>query len=282
MAARDLARRHVEVHGIDLAYVDEGDGPAVLLLHGWPDSADLWRHQVPALVAAGHRVVAPDLRGFGDSARPEDVSAYGILEVVGDANALLDHLGIERCAVVGHDWGAMFAWVLGTFGAPRVERLTVVSVGHPGSFAAAGIRQRQLSFYMTIFQFPEIGEQWLRNDGWRNLRDWVTVGGHAAPDLDRWVEDLSRPGALTASLGPYRANVPPESLVAGAIELPPVTVPTMGIMGTADFALTVEQMAGSAAHVSGEWRYEALEGKGHWLPVECPDEITRLLVEWHA
>jgi pimeloyl-ACP methyl ester carboxylesterase len=280
--ARDLQRIHVQLNGLDLAYVDEGSWPVVVLVHGFPDSADLWRHQVPALVGLGNRVIVPDLRGFGESEMPGDVAAYGLLDVLADVLALLDHLGVERAAVIGHDWGAMVAWLLAMFAPDRVERLAVVSVGHPSAFARAGIEQRQLSFYMTIFQFPEIAEQWLSKDDWANFRAWVTVRGQAVPDLDRWIADLSRPGALTASLALYRANVPPESLVAEPVALPTVACPTMGVIGSADFALTELQMSGSAEHVSGSWRYEVLADRGHWLPVEAPDELNALLLDFLA
>src|SRR3954467_10751685 len=100
------------VKGLSLHVVDEGDGSPVLRLHGFPDSSALWRHQIPALVAAGHRVIAPDLRGFGASDRPEGVASAAVHELVGDAVGILDALGVERAAVVGHDWGGAVGWAL--------------------------------------------------------------------------------------------------------------------------------------------------------------------------
>ena len=216
----------VEVNGIGLEVQVHGpdDGRPVLLLHGWPDRADLWRHQVPALVDAGHRVVAPDLRGFGDSDKPADVASYSILHSAADVTGVLDHLGIERAAVVGHDWGAGLAWALAAFLPERVERLAALSVGHPVSFRNAGLRQLELSWYMLLFQFEGVAEQWLRDDGWANLAMWANH-----PDHERVVRDLERPGALTASLGWYRANVPPASRVGPAVELPPIACPVMGL-----------------------------------------------------
>src|SRR5690348_1270543 len=125
-----------------------GAGTPVVLLHGWPDTGDLWRYQIPALVGAGYRAVAPDLRGFGDSGKPADTAAYSMRHLVGDVVGLLDALEIDRAHVVGHDWGAAVAWATATFAAERVRSLTALSVGHPASFRSAGFRQRQKSWYM--------------------------------------------------------------------------------------------------------------------------------------
>lgn len=121
----------ITTNGITLHVLDEGVGPPVVLLHGFPDSARLWRHQIGALVGAGRRVVAPDLRGFGESDRPTEVAAYRLSTVLADLIGLLDALGLDRVAVVGHDWGAGVAWLFAALHPERVERLAVLSVGHP-------------------------------------------------------------------------------------------------------------------------------------------------------
>src|SRR5262245_59253349 len=167
----------IEVEDIELeVQVEEPAGnhrgPAVLLLHGWPDSHRLWRHQVPALTAAGLRTIAPDLRGFGDSTRPDAVDAYALPNVLGDVIAVLDQLGVERTHVVGHDWGAPVAWLLASLVPDRVDRLAALSVGHPASIADAGIPQRRMSWYILLFQFEGVAEQWLSADDWFNYRDF--------------------------------------------------------------------------------------------------------------
>jgi pimeloyl-ACP methyl ester carboxylesterase len=101
----------IELDDVSLEVGDTGTGSPVLLLHGWPDTADLWRHQVPALVADHYRVLAPDLRGFGGSSRPAEVQAYEMPHLVGDVVGVLDHLSIPRAHLVGHDWGAAIAWM---------------------------------------------------------------------------------------------------------------------------------------------------------------------------
>jgi pimeloyl-ACP methyl ester carboxylesterase len=265
----------IDVEGIGFEVDDDGDGPAVVLLHGWPDSRRLWREQVPALRAAGFRTVVPDLRGMGDSDRPQGVDAYAVPYLVGDVMGIMDALGIERAHVVGHDWGAALAWVFASLVPDRVDRLVTVSVGHPTAFATAGFEQRQKSWYMLLFQFEGIAEQWLSDDDFAHFREWA---GH--PDADAVVADLARPGALTAGLNWYRANLGPATWVEPPLDLPPVAAPTLGVWSSGDLALTEEQMLGSARHVTGPWRYERLEDVGHWIPIEAPAALNRLLLDF--
>jgi pimeloyl-ACP methyl ester carboxylesterase len=249
--------------------------PAVLLLHGWPDSHRLWRHQVPALTAAGFRAVVPDLRGFGASDRPESEEAYALPHVLGDVIGVLDHLGIGRAHVVGHDWGATVAWVVAALFPDRVDHLVALSVGHPSAFGAAGLAQREKSWYLLLFLFEGVAERWLSDDDYANFRAWSRH-----PDADAVISELSRPGALTASLNWYRANLPPGALVEPSPEVPPVARPTMGIWSQDDMALIEANVTGSAAHVTAEWRYERIDGAGHWIPLEAQDALTALLLDF--
>jgi pimeloyl-ACP methyl ester carboxylesterase len=265
----------VELDDVTLKIRDCGTGEPVVLLHGWPDTADLWRHQMPALAAHGYRAIAPDLRGFGESSRPTQVEAYGVPRLVGDVIGLLDRLEVERAHLVGHDWGAAIAWVTAALAPQRVLSLTALSVGHPAAFRGAGWAQREKSWYMLLFQFPGIAEQWLSADGFRNFRQWS-----AHPDIDAVVARLTDPDALTASLNLYRAIMPPESLIAQPMALPPVQAPAMGIWSADDVALTEEQMTGSAEYLAGPWRYERLAEAGHWMQLEAPEAINALLLDF--
>ncbi len=266
---------HVDVNGIGIEFERSGEGPPVVLLHGFPDSGRLWRHQVPALVEAGFSTIVPDLRGYGASDKPTEVAAYSIPVLAGDVVAMLDSLGIERAHVVGHDWGAALAWAVGSLLPERVDHLVALSVGHPSSFASAGYAQREKSWYMLLFQFEGVAEQWLSGDGWKNFREW---GGH--PDVDGVIAALEADGSLTPALNYYRANVPPQALVDPPLQLPPVQAPTMGVWSSGDFALTEEQMLGSAQHVAGPWRYERIDGPGHWMQLEAPDAVNELLLDF--
>jgi pimeloyl-ACP methyl ester carboxylesterase len=265
----------VDVNGIGIEFERSGEGPPVVLLHGFPDSGRLWRHQVPALVEAGFSTIVPDLRGYGASDKPTEVAAYSIPVLAGDVVAMLDSLGIERAHVVGHDWGAALAWAVGSLLPERVDHLVALSVGHPSSFASAGYAQREKSWYMLLFQFEGVAEQWLSGDGWKNFREW---GGH--PDVDGVIAALEADGSLTPALNYYRANVPPQALVDPPLQLPPVQAPTMGVWSSGDFALTEEQMLGSAQHVAGPWRYERIDGPGHWMQLEAPDAVNELLLDF--
>jgi pimeloyl-ACP methyl ester carboxylesterase len=280
-----VTERRLRANGLDMNLAEAGSGPPVLLLHGFPDSWKLWRHQIAALAGAGHRVIAPDLRGFGETARPAAVEDYKLRTLVGDVTGLLDVLGLERAAVVGHDWGAALAWRVAMFAPDRVERLVAVSVGHPLAGVAAGLPQRQLSWYTLWFLFPGVAERVLPADDWAFLRRWAWDDAQPGqdPDLDRQIADLSRPGALVAGLNWYRANNDPAAFAASdptRFKLPSVACPTMGVWSGNDFALTEAQMTGSQRFVTGPWRYERLDGIDHWVPVHAPDRLNRLLAEF--
>lgn len=282
-----VTQRTLPVNGIDLHLAEAGprDGPPVVLLHGFPDSWKLWRHQVEALATAGLRVLAPDLRGFGETTRPPAVRDYKLRTLVTDVTGLLDHLGIRRAAVVGHDWGAGLAWRVAIHAPDRVERLAVVSVGHPLAGVAAGLPQRRLSWYVLWFLFPGVAEQVLPADDWALYRRWIWSGAHRGqdPDLDRQLADLSRPGALEAGLNWYRANNDPAHFPADdptRFPLPPVACPTLGVWSSADPTLSEAQMTASADYVTGPWRYQRLDDVDHWVPVHAPDQLNQLLLEF--
>lgn len=266
----------IQGSGIRINVTVEGDGAPVLLLHGFPDSNKLWRNQIPELTSAGYRVVAPDLRGFGESDRPEGVDAYSLLNTLEDLRLVLDHLEIDAAHVVGHDWGAVAAWLFASLYGGRARTLTALSVGHPAALQSAGLEQYARSWYMFMFQFEGVAEEWLSKNDWEFMRGAFGRGG----DIDQYVEDLSRPGALTAALNWYRANIPPESWIAEPPPLPPVEVPTMGVWSTGDIALSERQMTGSEKFVSGPWRYERVENSGHWIPIEAPDALNELLLDF--
>jgi pimeloyl-ACP methyl ester carboxylesterase len=264
----------VDVAGVGIEYQVSGQGRPVVLLHGFPDSGRLWRHQVPALAGAGFQVIVPDLRGYGRSGKPEAVDAYSLPLLAGDVLAILNDLGIARAHLVGHDWGAALAWTLATLAPDNVDHLAVLSVGHPATFLRT-LEQRQKSWYMLLFQFPGIAERWLTEDSWANFRRWA-----AHPDADGVIADLDADGSLTPGLNWYRANVAPEFWVGPPPQLPPVQAPAMGIWSTGDIALSEVQMTDSARNVAGPWRYERLDGPGHWMQLEAPDEVTALLLDF--
>ena len=282
-----VTERTLQVNGIDLHLAEAGPsaGPAVVLLHGFPDSWRLWRHQVDALAGAGMRVLAPDLRGFGETTRPPAVGDYKLRTMVADVTGLLDVMGVERAAVAGHDWGAGLAWRVAMFAPARVERLVAVSVGHPLAGVATGLAQWRFSWYMLWFLLPGIAERVLPADDWAFFRRWAWDDAQPGqdPDLDRQLADLSRPGALVAGLNWYRANIDPAAFVAtdpARSSLPSVACPTLGVWSSRDFALTESQMTRSEQFVTGPWRYQRLDDVDHWVPVHAPDQLNQLLLEF--
>lgn len=262
--------RHGEV---ELVVEVSGEGPTVLLLHGWPDTARLWDGVVPSLVGAGFRVAVPDLRGCGRSSKPEAVADYAMAHLVGDVTAILDALGVEGAAVVGHDWGAGLAWATAMVVPQRVRALAVLSVGHPSAFRAAGIDQMIKSWYMLVFSQPGLGEAFLRFNGHEALRRWVRH-----PRVDEVIAELERDGQMSAHLRWYAANFHADWFVTPAPDLPSVAAPTLGVWSTRDFALGEDQMTGSASHCSSGFTYVRLEGVGHWIPLEAPERLSEELV----
>ena len=259
---------NVEVTGPD-------DGPPVLLVHGFPDTGRLWSKQVGPLAGAGYRVIVPDLRGYGRSDKPADVDAYNLMFLAADMGAVLDGLGVAKASIVGHDWGAAVAWGVASLAPDRVEKVVALSVGHPLSFGAAGYEQREKSWYMLLFQFEGIAEEWLSADDWQNFRAWSRH-----PDADAVIADLEENKSLTPGLNYYRANVHPRTLVEPPLALPNVQAPSMGVWSTGDFALTEVQMTGSSQYVDGPWRYERIEGPGHWMQWEAPEKVNALLLDF--
>lgn len=262
----------MKINGMNLNVLVEGEGEPVLLLHGFPDSNYLWRGVIPHLVKAGYQVIAPDQRGFGLSDAPEGKENYDMELIAKDAVAILDALNISKAKLVAHDWGAMIGWLLAGNYPDRFESYSAVSVGHPKAYASAGFEQKRKGWYVLFFQFAGIAEKACMADDWALFRK--TVGDH--PEMDHWIEDLSRPGRLTAGMNWYRANL---SKLWKA-EFPRVKIPVFGIWSTEDIALAEDQMIGSAEYVDAQWQYERIEGVSHWVPVDEPEKLSNMLLSY--
>lgn len=269
-----MSERIVAANDLRFTVTDEGDGDAVVLLHGFPDTRSLWRHQIPALTAAGYRAVAPDLRGRGGSETPAGVENYFAPLILQDVTGIMDELDIERAHIVGHDWGAVIAWLLASFEPERVASVTALSVGHPAGWAWPSEEQRRRSWYMAYFQLPQ-AEDSLRRDDWRLLREWT--GDH--PETAAHIGALTPDGALTAALNWYRANAV-GGWFADPLPYPPVEAPAMGVWSDGDSLLTEQQMLSSKDRVTGSWRYERIDGATHWIPLDAPEKLTALLLDF--
>lgn len=268
-----MAPRRLQLDHLQMNVLDVGAGAPVLLLHGFPDSLELWREVTPRLVLAGHRVIAPDLRGFGGSDAPVGRRHYSIDRILGDLLALLARLGVDGpVRVVGHDWGAVVAWSLAIAHPRRVASSVVLSVGHPREYAWAGLEQKRKGLYTLSWQLPGIAEARLARHGWKGLRHWA----RHHPDVERCIRDLDRPGRLTAGLNWYRAN--PGRVLFGP--WPDCHVPTRGVWSSGDHCLAEDQMRNSARRMAAAWDYQRIDGAAHWLPLEQPQRIAELALDW--
>ncbi|MEV4757914.1 alpha/beta hydrolase [Micromonospora sp. NPDC049559] len=270
------ARTRVDARGLtfDVHAGGAADGEPVLLLHGFPQHSGEWDLVLPALHAAGLRSYGLDQRGYSPGARPPAVADYAVPELVADAVAVLDALGVEAAHVVGHDWGAIVAWRLAAEHPDRVRTLTAVSVPHPVAFAHAMANdpdQRERSAYVGMFRQPGTAEEVLLGNDAAGLRR--IFAGVGADRAERYVEPMLAPGALTAALNWYRA-LTPAGLAVG-----PVEVPTTFVWSDGDAAVGRTAAEASAAHVTGDYRFVVLSGVTHWIPDEAPDALAAAVLE---
>ena len=266
--------RLLQINGIEINVRIEGHGPPVLLIHGFPDSLTVWQSVTPLLVAGGYRVIAFDLRGFGKSELVQGVQNYRINCLVTDIAALLEALNIDDpLHVMGHDWGSAIAWCFALAHPERVRSLVALSVGHPQAYGRAGLEQKiSKGLYVLGFQFRGLAEAWLLRNHAAGLRSW----GSSHPNLEEAVNDMSRPGRLTAGLSLYRANL--FQILFG--RWPRGKVPTLGIWSSGDRYLTEQQMLDSASLVDSEWHYYRIENCGHWMPLEQPGLVAENAMDW--
>ena len=318
----------VDVNGVRLRVFQDGppDGPVVILTHGFPELAYSWRHQMPALAAAGYRVLAPDQRGYGGSSRPEPVEAYDIAALTGDLIALLDDAGAERAAFVGHDWGAVVAWSTPLLHPDRVAAvagLSVPPVPRPLRPPTEAFRRifGDNFFYILYFQQPGVADAEMAADPGRALRRMLG-GMRAAPansgnptsadeaaalrmlapgpqgfierlpepdrlpdwlsaaELDHYVEEFTRTG-FTGALNWYR-NFDRNWHIMGSPLSETIDVPALFVGGGCDPVLKFTRIDRAREVAIGPYREVMLDGAGHWIQQECPEEINTELLGFLA
>lgn len=268
----NVVSQYAKVNGLNMHYVTAGEGPPVLLLHGFPDTHAIWRRQVPALAAAGFRVIAPDLRGYGKTDMPGDVGAYAIDFLADDVLRLMDALGIGQATVVGHDWGALIGWHLAMHAPQRVSRYAALSVGHPKAIAKAGLAQKLRFWYMGVFVTPVLAETLLKAGNWAVLRSM-----HSSREQQQlWIDALAPQGRLTAALNYYRANLK----ASGARRWKPVDVPVLGVWSERDPALGERQMLDTREQCRAGFQYARIDGVGHWLQLSGAERLNALLIDF--
>jgi pimeloyl-ACP methyl ester carboxylesterase len=261
------------------AHVDgPDDGELVLLLHGFPQTSASWRDQITALAAAGYRAVAPDQRGYSPRARPAELAAYAMPELVGDVIGLADALGAERFHLVGHDWGGAVAWQVAGRHPGRLHTLTAVSTPHPEAMRRAfrgdlGGNQAERSGYITFFRQPDSQDRLLENDA-AAFRMIFAASGMPEGREQPYLQALGTPEAMGAALNWYRA-----ASVADAEGLGPIITPTLYVWSTDDLALGAEAAEATAKCVEGPYRFAVIEGVSHWIAEQAPDRLNQLLVD---
>lgn len=278
MSSDAFAHREATVNGIRMHYVEAGDGEPVVLLHGFPESWYSWRHQLRALAAAGYRAIAPDQRGYNLT---EAKGPYDTGTLQADILCLMDHLGIERAHVVGHDWGGAIAWLLGMEHGERLKSLTVCNLPHPAVFRKGVWRPRQAvrSWYVLFFQLPWLPERLLAAQGYHRLARMMIrecrPGTFTKDDIREFLAGWRRQG-LGGGINWYRAALRHPPRIPDPVPL--VTVPTLLIWGDDDRYLGRELTEGTEEYVA-KLRVEHLPGVSHWVQQEAPDEVNRLLLD---
>ena len=281
----ELAHRYAEIGDVRLHYVEAGEGPLVLLLHGFPQFWYQWRHQIPALVEAGFRVVAPDMRGYNLSDKLPGVRAYRVELLARDVERLILACGERTATVVGHDWGAIVAWIAAMRHPERVQRLAILNVPHPARFLEGLLSPMQLlrSSYIFFFQIPRLPEKVIRAGDFALLRavlgrDPVQSEAFAAEDIERYVEAIARPGALTATLNYYRALLRKPGETRALLQR--VEAPVLVIWGERDRFLSRRLAEPPHLWVPNLVRLKRLPDASHWVAEDRPLEVNTLLLDF--
>ena len=259
----------------DARFAGPGDGRPIILLHGFPETSLSWAQVAERLAAEGLRVVAFDQRGYSPGARPEGVAAYTTDLLVQDVVGVADALGIGDFDLVGHDWGAVVAWLTASAHADRVRTLTTVSVPHLRAYNEAlrnDPEQQEKGAYMQVFRQEGTAEELLLADGARRL---TAIYGDAVPTLlaIRYVAHLGEPGALTAALNWYRA------MTAELASAPRTIVPTTFVWGALDQAIGRVPAEACGDFVDADYRFVELAEIGHWVPEQAPDALAAAVLD---
>jgi pimeloyl-ACP methyl ester carboxylesterase len=292
-----VSERRIASNGIELNVLEQGSGTPVVLCHGFPELAYSWRHQVPALVQAGYRVIAPDMRGYGASSAPADVDSYDVLALCEDMCGLLDAVGEQSAVFIGHDWGANVVWWLAAIQPERVRAVAGLSVPFVPRAPAAPIpiMRRHLGedFYIVWFQQPGVADEALARDVRRTLttsRQWTALWAEEEPnppkraswlseeELQVYVDAFERTG-FTGGLNWYR-NIDRNWRVTGPYAERRIEQPAMFLTGELDPVrafMPAEAMSGWVTDLRSE---VVVPGAGHWVQQQEPDAVNAALLEF--
>jgi pimeloyl-ACP methyl ester carboxylesterase len=307
-----LSSRTISANGIDIFLLEQGEGPLVVLCHGWPELSYSWRHQIPALAAAGFHVVAPDMRGFGRTTAPADIDAYSIFDLVGDMVALVATLGAQQAVIVGHDWGAPVAWHAAMFRPDVFKAVAGLSV--PPPFRGRGrpldtLRESGITnFYWQYFQTPGIAERELERDAGLTMRTVLGRGfsdpsaslfieegqgflGHPRADLPLpdWLSEADlayftkayKASGFRGGLNWYR-NIDRNWELTAPWQGAQIHQPSLFIAGSKDSVITgligAKRVAEMERVLPNLQQKLIIEGAGHWIQQERADQVNAALI----
>jgi pimeloyl-ACP methyl ester carboxylesterase len=283
MGVAGITDAYAEVNGTRLHYVEAGEGPLVVLLHGFPEFWYSWRHQIPVLAQAGFHVVAPDMRGYNLSDRPRDWRRYDADSLAQDIAGLIAHLGEQPAYLAGHDWGAVIAYQTAMRHPELLRKLAILNVPHTERMLAGfrTLRQLRKSWYMFFFQIPGLPEWLMARDDFsfakRSLRA-DSPGAFSNADLERYAQAWAQPGALTGMVNYYRAALR-RSPRAALADLVPIETETLVIWGMRD-----RHLGSELAEPLPQWvpnvRVERLLHATHWVQHDEPERVNTLLIEF--
>ncbi|MCC3417804.1 MAG: alpha/beta hydrolase [Microcoleus sp. PH2017_07_MST_O_A] len=286
MSVLEAAWKHefIATNGIKLHCVTQGSGPLMLMLHGFPEFWYSWRHQIPEF-ASDRKVVAVDLRGYNDSDKPKDKSAYMMAEFVQDIKGIIQGFGYKSCVLVAHDWGGAIAWSFAYAYPEMVDKLIVMNIPHPAKFAE-GLRTRQQllkSWYIFLFQLPFLPEFLIELGDYRAIDRAlqgmaVDKSSFTPSDIQAYKDAAAKPGALTATINYYR------NIARGFVDRPHreiLEVPTLMIWGENDRALGKELTYGTADYVR-DFQIHYVPNCSHWVHQEQPQLVNRYIRDFLA
>ena len=278
----------IQANGIRMHYVTAGQGDLVVLLHGFPQFWYAWRHQIP-LLAQHFKVVVPDLRGYGQTDKPDKVSDYRSSVIAADISSLIQALGYKKAHVAGHDWGGGIAWQMALEHPEVIDRLAVLNCPHPAAFAKAlrsNYKQMGRSWYIFFFQIPYLPELTFKVFGKTILKSIMRGSAirkdtFTDEDLEQYWKALQEPGAITAAFNYYRAafrHLPQAKTSAGSSQKK-ITSPTLLIWGENDTALGKELTYDMEPYFNSAFKIEYVPNCSHWVVEEQPELVNKLLIQ---
>jgi len=271
-----LTDRYADVGDIRLHYIEEGEGPLVVLLHGFPESSFSWRNQIPALAHAGYHVIAPDLRGYGESSRPADVDAYRMTLIVQDIAGLIVRNG-GRCTLIGHDWGGIASWLMAMMHPALIERLVVMNAPHFVPMRREINRsfgQKMRLTYQLFFQLSLLPELFIRLFGKALMS---RLGRFTSDEVRTYADAWRKPGATTAMLNYYRAIRRHRAELRGLVRK--IDVPTMLVWGERDPVFHKEMTEDFSEWVPN-LRVERIAEAGHFVQTDAAEKVNALLIDF--